>query len=53
MFSRDLVWGQRMPGRDVQCLDGVSIKIRRYWLYMNQAGDRKEDCIWLYEIKVS
>ena len=46
-----LAWGGRGYGRNIQLLEGAFVKFGRYWGCMNQVGDRKEDCIWLEEIK--
>lgn len=48
---KGLAGGGREHGRNIQLVEGAFVKFLRYWACRNQVGDRKEDCIWLEEIK--
>lgn len=49
--ARRLAWRGRGYGRHIRLLEGSFVKFWRYWVCMNQVGDRNKDCIWLEEIK--
>lgn len=48
---KGLAWGGREHRRNMQLVEGAFVKFLRYWACRNQVGDRKEDCIWLEEIR--
>lgn len=49
--ARGLAGGGREHRRNIQLVEGAFVKFLRYLARRNQVGDRKEDCIWLEEIK--